>query len=151
MKKEIKHLYLPNYSELDVENKNVLKAKAPGDIEAKFHNLQINNWLKRNQWLRIQCDKKVIYRVVRGSTAKGLSADKVWLSYDSQKELDANERSNLLIRPCTKWERLFKAPRNSPDPFMRAQFHLSVWISLVGVLTGLMGVLLAIMSIYICK
>ncbi len=149
MKRDIKqcHLYLPKSSELNDENKNEPKAKYPEDIEVKILNKKINQWLKRNQWLRIQCNKKVIYRVVRGATAKGLTADKIWLSYDSRKELDADERSTLLIRPCTKWERLFKAPQNSPDPFMRAQFYLSVWISLVGALTGLMGVLLAVFTI----
>ncbi len=150
MKNKLKQckLFLPKYSELVEENKNELKAKAPEDIEVKIQNQKINNGFKRNQWLRIQCGKKVIYRVVRGATATGLTSEKIWLSYDSRIELGAESGSEIIISPCSTWERIVSAPMNSPDPFMKAQFYFSVVISVAGIVIGSLGVMLAVASFF---
>ena len=138
-------LFQPSYSNLTEEQISRIREMTPSDTVVKVWNKGICNPFKRNNWVKIKNDKQVIYRIVRGAVVTGLTADQIWMSYDSQLELglstEKDREVELRVSSANMFERYILAPWNTPNPVERNLYRVATALGFISVLLGLIGLL----------
>lgn len=136
-------IFIPSAHDLEPEEIDRIKIMQPSDAIVKIRNNYINSSFKRNQWVKIKNEKQVIYRIVRGATATGLTDDKIWMSYDSKLELGITTQKNAEVKvsKANIYETYILAPWNTPNIVERNLFRMATILGLISVLLGFIGLL----------
>jgi VanZ family protein len=119
-----------------------IASKKPSDIEVLFSSCNIGkNKFQRNHWVKIASGHKTIYRIARGSAVKGLNKDYIWISYDSQLQLEDDFSKKvsepITVSECNVFERIFIAPFVTPNPIVRTQTILLLILSILSIILSI--------------
>ena len=135
------NLYKPNYNEYTEEEKFRIKEAAPTDAIVKVNSSLINRQFRRNEWVKLSHSGKYIYRIIRGSSVKDLTQDKIWLSYDSKQELGIGDKqvSQIIVTKATLIGQILLAPWNTPNIVERNLFRAATILGALSVVLGLLG------------
>ena len=141
-------LYKPNYNECTGEQKLLIKESKPNDAIAKVRNTSLSAIYKRNQWFKLSCNGIHIYRIIRGSSVKDLTKDKLWISYDSELELGLYgcHDCKIDIVKATLFEQYILAPWHTPNIVERNLFRISTLVGIVSLLLGFSSLLISLKS-----